>query len=56
MKRCIADDIKGVARMAKVKLDPKKLMGYRIETSATDAVKSGLKLGDKVGTKAGTKV
>lgn len=42
--------------MAKVKLDPKKLMGYRIETSGSGTVKSGLKLGDKTGAKDGTKV
>lgn len=42
--------------MTKVKLDPKKLMGYRIEAAADGKVKTGLKLGDKVGAKDGTKV
>jgi hypothetical protein len=41
--------------MAKVKLDPTKLMGYRIEALAEGAVKTGLKLGDKAGAKTGSK-
>ncbi|MGR3323430.1 MAG: hypothetical protein ACU0DK_16035 [Pseudooceanicola sp.] len=37
--------------MSAIKLDPKKLLGFRLG----DVTASGLKLGDKVGTKDGAK-
>lgn len=43
--------------MATVKLDPSKLLGFRLETSAASlSVKCGVKPGLKAGLKAGNKV
>jgi hypothetical protein len=43
-------------RMAIVKLDPSKLLGFRLEADDADlSVKAGVKLGNKQGVKEGEK-
>jgi hypothetical protein len=47
----------GKIRMAIVKLDPSKLLGFRLDADdATLSVKAGAKLGNKAGVKQGNKV